>query len=64
MVLSFGGIYGSKVVIIVGRFGIGVREAGIRGDGRHEGVDGWMVKGAYRAEVEGDSLSKPGKSGD
>ena len=53
-VLSFGGIYGSKVVIIVG--GIGVREAGRRG-GKNEGVDRWAVKEISRAKVRGVSLS-------
>ena len=43
MVLNFGGIYGSKVVIIVGGgvdigVGVGVREAVRRGGGRHEEV--------------------------
>ena len=35
MGLSFGSIYGSKVVIIVEE-GVGVREVGKRGCGRHE----------------------------
>ena len=45
MVLLFGGIYDSKVVIIEeetdveGGLGIGVREIGTRGGGRGKGVD-------------------------
>ena len=39
-------IYGSKMIIIVEGgvdFGVGVREAGVSGDGRHEGVNWWVV---------------------
>ena len=57
MVLNFGDIYGSIVVIIVEMVGIGVSEAGKRG------VNKWAGWEAFRAEVGGVSLLKPGKSG-
>ena len=50
-------VCGSKVVILEEDkdVGVGVRKTGTRG----EGVDRWMVRGVYRAEVRGVSLSKP-----
>ena len=62
MVLLFGSVYGSKVVIMEEdtdvEVGVGVRETSIRG----KGVDGWAVRRFFRAEVKGVSLLKPGKS--
>ena len=55
MVLHFGGIYGSKVVITEEEGGVGVRKTSTRG----EGIDRWVVRRIFR----GLSLSKPGKSG-
>ena len=50
MVLSLGGIYGSKVVIIVEEnVDVGVRET----NGRDKGVNRWMVREVFRAEVRG-----------
>ena len=44
--MSFWDIYGSKIVIIIeGKVGVDVREAGPIGGGRHEGVDRWVVRG-------------------
>ena len=48
MILSFGGIYGSKMVIIeevtdVG-VNVGVSKKGTNGDGRDDGVDRWAVR--------------------
>ena len=64
MVLLFVGIYRSKMVIIEEdtdvKGGVGVKETGTR----DEGVDMWVVREVFRAEVRGVSLSKPGKSGD
>ena len=51
-----------KRVIIIEEIGVGVRE-GDRTDGRHERVARWVVKGVFRAEVGGVSLSKSGNSG-
>ena len=66
MVLSFGSIHGSKVVIIedmdVGLVGFGVSVRG--GGGRHEGVNRWVVREVFRAEVRDMSLSKSWKQGD
>ena len=63
MVLLFGDIYGSKVVILEEDTDVeeevGVRKTGIRG----EGVDRWAVGEVFRAVVKGVSFSKPGKSG-
>ena len=62
MVLLFVGIYHSVVIIEEDtdvKGGVGVRETGTR----DEGVDMWVVRGVFRAEVRGVSLSKPGKSG-
>ena len=63
---STGLVSACKVVIIVGvvGVGVGVREAGARGGGRHEGVDKWAVKGVFRAEVRDVFLLKPGMSGE
>ena len=47
MVLSFGCIYGNKVIVIVG---VSVREKGIRGGG-DMGVDRWEVGGVFRIDV-------------
>ena len=63
MVLSFGSIYGPKVVIIVGGVGVGVKEAGTREGGMHERVDRWVVRRAFIAEVRGASLPKLRKLG-
>ena len=51
--LSFRDIYGLKVIISVGEgsIGVAVREAGTREGGRHEGVNGWTVKGVFQAQV-------------
>ena len=68
MVLLFGGIYGSKIVIIeedavVERgVDVGVRETITRESGRSEGVDRLAVRGAFRIVVGSMSLSKLGMS--
>ena len=55
MVLDFGGIYGSKVVIIEKDtdlergVGVVVREIGRRGDGRSKGFDRWAVRRVFIA---------------
>ena len=48
MVLSFGGLYDSKVVIIVERASIDVKKTGTRDGGIGEGVDRWVVWGVFK----------------
>ena len=63
MVLLFGGIYASKVVIIEEdtdvEGGVDVKETSTRG----EGADKWAFREFFRDKVIGIFLSKSGKSG-
>ena len=61
-------LYGSKVVIIEEdadvEGGVGVGETVARGGRRENGIDRWVVRVVFRANVGDLSLSKPRKSRD